>query len=201
LPRTIDQSDAFFRRWIIIKFLKQFSDAEADKQLIVKLTTDCELSGLFNKSMLALEQLLARGYFSNSKSVEETRDDYIRNSDSFSAFCAECLEEALEDCVAKETLVGEYKRYCSARHIMALSEKLFFQLIPSRFRVGTERIGPANNRKYILRGIRLKDVQPVHDVQDKLILIAQEEKREENSNIMDMVDNVATIPSPKEAVS
>jgi putative DNA primase/helicase len=51
IPQTPDDSDAFYRRWIIVNFPHQFLDADqntdknlvADKNLLAKLTTTSEL--------------------------------------------------------------------------------------------------------------------------------------------------------------
>ena len=75
IPKTKDDTTAFFRRWIIINFPNQFlpDNPKTDKDLTKKLTTQEELSGFFNWTLKGLKRLLKNGKFSSGKSVEETR--------------------------------------------------------------------------------------------------------------------------------
>jgi len=72
IPETEDDTDAFFRRWIIIVFPNQFTDDKnaehkADHSIIDKLTTPEELSGLLNKSLKSLHNLLETNRFHGDK--------------------------------------------------------------------------------------------------------------------------------------
>ena len=85
IPESPDESDAFFRRWIIITFPNQYLN-NPDRKLLSKLTTDNELSGLLNYALIGLKRLLEKGDFSNPSSTEEVREEYIRKSDSVGSF-------------------------------------------------------------------------------------------------------------------
>ena len=71
-PRN-DDSDAFFRRWRIIKFPNQFmaSDPNTDPFLDQKLLT--EMSGILNWALAGLNRLLTNHKFKSNKSQEEVR--------------------------------------------------------------------------------------------------------------------------------
>jgi putative DNA primase/helicase len=59
IPETEDESDAYFRREIILSFPNRFEDGKgADPNLLNKLTTEEELSGIFNVLAIALRTLL-----------------------------------------------------------------------------------------------------------------------------------------------
>ena len=68
IPMTHDISDAFFRRYNIISFPNNF-EGKDDPDLLNKLTTEEELSGIFNILMTALRRILKnnRGVFMNEK--------------------------------------------------------------------------------------------------------------------------------------
>jgi putative DNA primase/helicase len=63
IPKTEDESDAFFSRLIIINFPNQFLGDKADPSLIDKLTTEEELSGLLKLILKRLPGVLTRGIF------------------------------------------------------------------------------------------------------------------------------------------
>src|SRR5262249_28042728 len=79
IPESDDKSVAFYRRWKIFHFDKQFIGGKEDPELIKKLTTPQELSGLLNLALKGLKELLDNGGFHDA-SVEETRKDYERHT-------------------------------------------------------------------------------------------------------------------------
>jgi len=63
-PRTPDASEAFFDRWIVIPFERNFRgevDEVPSRVLNARLRTPQELSGLLNRALVALQQLRANG--------------------------------------------------------------------------------------------------------------------------------------------
>ena len=72
IPETHDDTDAYFRRWIIIVFPNIFTEhtiPKADPNLLQKLATPEELSGLLHKALEALSTLLTRGAFHGDKTT------------------------------------------------------------------------------------------------------------------------------------
>ncbi len=61
IPDSDDKSQAYYKRWLILSFDKVFHGAIKDTDLIHKLTTPDELSGLLNLALIALRQLRKDG--------------------------------------------------------------------------------------------------------------------------------------------
>lgn len=102
LPRTPDETDAFFRRFIILDWNTVFTESNVKMNLIQELTTEEELSGLLN---LLLPKIIELSNASNFKfpseiSIEETRTKYLLKSNPIGAF-------ALERCLTIEDEYGE----------------------------------------------------------------------------------------------
>jgi phage/plasmid-associated DNA primase len=57
IPKSPEDTDAFFRRWEIINFPNQFLQ-NADKKIMKKLTISEELSGFLNFAINGLKRLL-----------------------------------------------------------------------------------------------------------------------------------------------
>lgn len=53
IPQSEDTSYAYFRRWIIFFFENVFEGDNNDPNLIDRLTTETEMSGLLNLSLIA----------------------------------------------------------------------------------------------------------------------------------------------------
>jgi putative DNA primase/helicase len=127
VPMAYDDSDAFFRRFIIVKFPMTFNKRTADARLLEKLTTEEELSGLLNWGLEGLRRLMDNGFvFSNSKSVEEIKDEYIRMSNPVEAFFMDMVEEDPEKRIAKADLYQAYVSYCKARKLAPVTMPTFF---------------------------------------------------------------------------
>lgn len=117
LPKADDDSLAWYKRNIIIAFPNTFIDGCcADRGQLAKLTTQEELSGIFNLLMFALRRILKEGkIFLNSLSVEERQEKYERASNPIPAFLEEAIsEESFEsNCVTKALFYAAYEYYCN----------------------------------------------------------------------------------------
>lgn len=85
IPDSDDKSYAYFKRWLILSFDRVFHGITKDTNLINKLTTSDELSGLLNLSLIALRQLKKDGGFRDI-SVEKVRKEYEYNANTVKAF-------------------------------------------------------------------------------------------------------------------
>jgi phage/plasmid-associated DNA primase len=67
---STDDTDAYYRRNIIISFPNKFEGDQDDPNLTEKLTNEQELSGIFNVLMIALRRLLnMKRIFVNEKTI------------------------------------------------------------------------------------------------------------------------------------
>ncbi|RLI82035.1 hypothetical protein DRP04_04855 [Archaeoglobales archaeon] len=156
LPEVRDETDAFFRRWIIVNFPNKFEGDKADKNLLKKLTTPQELSGLLNLALNGLKRLLERGEFSHGKSTDEVREQYTKMSDSVAAFCADMIEESPESYEFKKVLYAAYCEYCRQNKLPAVSYNTFHKKLPRYVRVEDYRPRVGDKRQTAWKGIKLK---------------------------------------------
>jgi putative DNA primase/helicase len=148
LPITYDLTPAFFRRWIIIDFpFKFFSQKEIDKmreddkanckladpELISKLTTPEELSGLLNKALEGLANLMTTGDFSYSKSISEVKDMWICKADSFLAFCLANIHQDPEGAIPKDELRRRYNDYCVIMKQAPKDDKHIYKVLTEQY--------------------------------------------------------------------
>jgi putative DNA primase/helicase len=114
---------AFYRRWILVHFPNNFEENK-DPDLINKLTTDQELSGLLNLALEGLKRLRENGKFSNIKPVENTQKEYALNSDHVLAFLDECTLIS-ETNTTKDDMYYAYGHWCCLNGIDPLPENTF----------------------------------------------------------------------------
>lgn len=88
LPREVEQTDAFFRRFLLIPFEVTIPDAEQDRELSGKVIGS-ELSGVFNWVLDGLQRLLRQKRFTQSKAVDDALTQYRTRSDSVRSYLEE----------------------------------------------------------------------------------------------------------------
>jgi putative DNA primase/helicase len=127
IPESKDDTTAFFRRWIIINFPNRFlpDNPKTDPQLLKKLTTEAELSGFLNWCLEGLKRLNENKKFSTSKSIEETREQYLRSSDPVKAFAMDKLEYKAGSAIPKFEVYKMFIEYCQEMKLPTVSQTTF----------------------------------------------------------------------------
>ena len=124
-PSSRDNSRGFWRRWLTISFPNEISDTKKDEDLIDKLTSEQEMSGLLNIAIAGLQRLVARGHFEEVASIRETLDAYRQVSDPVMAFLREeCLVDPRMT-AHKDALYQTYRQWCDESGHRALSRQKF----------------------------------------------------------------------------
>lgn len=166
VPISPDDTDAFFRRWVIIIFPNQFVKDKADKRLLSKLTTPEELSGFFNFALTGLKRLIKNQDFSNTASIEQIRELYLRLSDSVQAFVMDKIDIAPESYEVKRELYTAYTDYCRLNKYVIVSENVFHKNLQKLIRIEDYRPLINGARVTCWRGIKLKIMENTPDIID-----------------------------------
>jgi len=122
LPISYDHSDAFYDRIILINYPMKFVDEKdmdegndslklRDPDIIKKISTQQELSGLLNWAIEGFKRLETQGFFSYNKSTNQIKKMYIRKSNSFEAYCDENLVFG-EGRTEKDLIRKDYVSWC-----------------------------------------------------------------------------------------
>ena len=152
-PRN-DDSDAFFRRWLIIKFPNQFmaSDPNTDPFLDQKLLT--EMSGILNWALAGLNRLLTNHKFTSNKSQEEVRmawEEMMTPSISFANLYLMPAGPEYENNkliakagkISKDDMYEVYHSWSRAKGYPVVSKVAFGKEITAAFpRIKTGKMGP-----------------------------------------------------------
>lgn len=130
IPETKDDTDAYFRRWVIVTFNRIFIGQNAKPNILNDLTTPEALSGLLNYALLGLDRTLKQNGFSVNPDIEATREQYIRKSNSAKAFAEERLVREDGEIIRKDELYNTYLTFCQDNQLPALPKGNLTQLIP-----------------------------------------------------------------------
>ncbi len=136
IPKTHDNTPAFWNRWVLIEFPYEFLpqkeiDCKADRSMVKladpnivdKMATQSEMSGLMNKALDGLDRLRENGDFSYSKNTTEVKNMWIRKSDSFAAFISEMCESDYDSYIKKDEMSESYSKYCREYGLKPMGEK------------------------------------------------------------------------------
>lgn len=153
LPKVYDTSKGFWSRWILFEFpytfikkdeMEELPEAERknkkimDPDIVKKLTTPEELSGLLNEALDGLDRIRKNKSFSYSKGTDEIMNFWIRNSDSFLAFCTSYLDIDYQGVISKHDLRRAYSEYCKKYSAKTVSDKAIKRVLQDHFGVDEE---------------------------------------------------------------
>lgn len=173
LPRVYDTTDGFWTKWVLLEFPYKFipkkefeklsEEEKKDKRImnpdiIKNLTTEEELSGLLNLSLDGLDRLIKNQDFSYSKGTNEVKMLWVRQSDSFTSFCIDCVEEDPEERITKKELRQQYHKYCKSHKIKGSSDKAIKITLQSNYGVEEGRKNVMGEFVHVWEGIKFKEM-------------------------------------------
>jgi len=125
LPKDVEHTEAYFRRFLIIPFDVRIPEEEQDKNLHNKII-DNELSGVFNWVLDGLKRLLLQKGFSECKASKQALENYKKESDTVRLFLDEneYRVSKIEEKPMKD-LFNEYRNYCLESGFKTCSVKTF----------------------------------------------------------------------------
>lgn len=109
LPR-MENTEGFFRRWLLVPFNVTIGREERDIHLKEKLLK--ELPGILNWVLRGLARLIANRDFTESPMCEAALEDCKRSSNSALRFVSECCVEAEDGRLSLKELFAGYNRFC-----------------------------------------------------------------------------------------
>lgn len=150
LPMVYDNSKGFWSRWVVLEYPYTFlpekeMDATKDKiklrdpDIIEKITTPTELSGLLNKFLDGLDRLKIQKDFSTTRGSEEIKNLWIRKSNSFMAFCLDSIEDDYDSWITKKDLRKKYIKYCKLHKISPKSDFIIKKTLNEMFGTSDDR--------------------------------------------------------------
>ena len=138
LPKEVEQTTAYFRRFLIIPFDITIPEEKQDKQIAQKIIRN-ELSGVFNWVLEGLKRLLHQKQFTRSEAVDNILERYMKESNSVILFLEEeGYRASLDEYVQLKDLYNEYKLFCYDGSYHPVSKRNFSERLRN-VNVKTER--------------------------------------------------------------
>jgi putative DNA primase/helicase len=127
LPKDTEQTNAFYRRFIILPFRKTIPPEKQNKKLAEQIINE-ELSGIFNWVIEGLKRILKNTNFTESDIVKNEVAQYEIESDTVLMFLEDFeYIKSTEKTISMNDIYQEYKTYCIDNGFITCSKKTFSQ--------------------------------------------------------------------------
>jgi putative DNA primase/helicase len=175
LPMVYDTSKGFWERWEIMQFPYTFQTQQEidnakdktnlklkDTDIIEKITTPSELSGLLNRFLEGLDRIHKEKSFSCTIGSDAVKRFWITKSNSVMAFCLENIEADNEGKVLKKVFRKRYSDFCKKNNVGIRSDKVIYKTLEEMFGCSEGRQFVKNENGFLEQehcweGIKLKD--------------------------------------------
>lgn len=124
-PKDVEQTNAFFRRFLIVEFGVCIPDEEQDTELAKKITGS-EMSGVLNYVIRGAKSLLKAGQFDIPPVVQKAIENFRTDSDSVLTFLEENrYRPSNEHWKSLRAIYDAYVEQCKADREVPVSKKMF----------------------------------------------------------------------------
>ena len=139
LPEIGESSHAVYRRLLLIQWNSQFihqkGKNDINVEMLNKLTTARELSGILNLLIKVAQRLKRNGKFTYDTKPSELQKTWSLKSDPIGKFLESCVEKDLETKIPKVKLFDAFTNWCKKNEITPKSEKAFNAKVTEIFEV------------------------------------------------------------------
>lgn len=125
LPKDVEHSVAYFRRFLIVPFNVTIPEEKQDKELINKIVST-ELPGILNWALSGLNRLLSQGKFTISKESQETLNRYKIDTDPVLLFLEELnIVKSNDNYYTLKALFDAYNEFSSENRFKSITKQTF----------------------------------------------------------------------------
>jgi putative DNA primase/helicase len=129
LPKEVEHTHGYHRRWLIVPFDETIPDKEQDKDL-AKNIIEAELSGIFHWALEGLRRLLVNKRFTECEAIQNQSEEFKRQSDSVLMFISEeGYNKSVFGKILLKELYKEYALYCKNNNYHPCGGKTFSERI------------------------------------------------------------------------
>lgn len=158
IPSSEDTTDAFYGRWIVIEYPNQFNPGEekTDPDILDKISTPIEMSGLFNWAVEGLKRLNEKNCYSEHRTLEEVKEFMQKHRKPLPEFATDFVLPDPENEITKNDLYTMYGEFCDFKGYPKLMNNVFSRQVknylPRGWNEGQSR--KITGRPKVWRGIK-----------------------------------------------
>lgn len=184
IPESADTTNAYYGRWIVIEYPNQFNpgDKKTDPDILEKITTEEEMSGLFNWAIEGLKRLKKNKCYSEHRTLEEVKEFMQKHRKPLPEFATDFILPDPENEITKGDLYKMYGEFCDFKGYPKLINNVFSRQVknylPRGWNEGQSR--KITGRPKVWRGIKCtwEFGVPVAEDEKQLTLTTEEQQEE-----------------------
>ena len=159
IPRSLDKTDGFYRRWLLIPFNARFSvnDEDYDPMIADKISAPTALSYLLNIGIRGAQRLIRKGHFTEPTSVKEALEAYKADNSTVLSWIED--KELNEDYFLdkpRDNLYSEFADWCKVSGIKSSNvtgKKTFFKEVVQKFDLEEKPKQKTDGKRYFVMKI------------------------------------------------
>ena len=124
LPATTDQSDGFWRRWVVVPFLRRFTVAKGSEDLARAIVRE-ELPGMVAWAVAGAAALTTRGQYVLPSSHMQVMDDWSTSVNPVKAWLQDACTTGADHWTKSAALYANHREWCQANGVHAVSSRKF----------------------------------------------------------------------------
>ena len=155
LPEVDDSSDGFARKFELIKWEKKFYGKDRDHSIKQIQYDSSEKAGIMNILLLVMKRLIKTEKLRYESTVEMTRNEWVRESDSVSKFLEDKTTKSPEYFVRVEIFYNHYRKYCvEGKHRIQTRQKFNLKMRDEGLEVKVKKLDSIATK--VWEGVDLK---------------------------------------------
>jgi P4 family phage/plasmid primase-like protien len=179
IPKTDDETDAFYRRPIVINFTQQFLAERDNPHILDEICTDEEFSGLLHELLGRLPRIIEHGIRpTTNETIRETYERYVRGSDPIEYFEIKALKRTAGHLEPKERMYDSYCLFCRAKKMATETEQAFSRHLSDRGYL-YKQFQKGGKRGYYWVEVEIVDWRALEDEEQQTLYDLTEEQRNE----------------------
>lgn len=132
--KTLDTTNAFFDRMLIVPFLHGKSRKDQDRKLKERLVK--EKSYIVQYAVEGLKRLIKnKGVFSSCDVAERIKAEYIYEQNTFVAFVEACCRLGPEDYTYSCHIEEAYHAYCKRKNVKAVETRMMHRILQDTYKL------------------------------------------------------------------
>jgi P4 family phage/plasmid primase-like protien len=169
IPTNPDSSDAHYRREIILSFPNQFEGDKEDPELLNKLSTEEELSGIFNiiAEVLKTRIVKTQKVYVDTKTILERREKVELIRDPVAAFLKDAICEDPDWNETKIDVYEAYKRFCTFHKLPLQQYDTFGDILRKEHKFEKDRKTKDRKKETVWKNIRIVEWKDPDDPSQK----------------------------------
>ena len=160
-PKVEDNTAGWWERVSVLEFPNSFLEGENQIVNIEKTWIPDEINGIFNWMLEGLYRLQKNGTFTKSKSTEETKNEFVRQSDPFRAWLNDCCTFFAVGKTTRHEARDSYEKYCDELGIIPDKPKPFYNKLNDTQKIRPYRTTKMKKTERGWQGIILKKQEEI----------------------------------------